>query len=50
MFLVELPKKVELAMPGSPEISKFEKRKKKAKHGKIKVFQDAANSCRIGEC
>ena len=36
-------------MPGGPEISKFEKRKKKAKAEKIRVFQDAANSCCIGE-
>ena len=35
-------------MPGGPEISKFEKRKKKAKAEKIRVFQDAANSCCIG--
>lgn len=44
-----MPKKVELQTPGGPEISKFEKRKKKAKSEKIRVFQDAANSCCIGE-
>lgn len=46
---VDLPKKIELKTPGGPEISKFEKRKKKAKSEKITVFQDAANSCCIGE-
>jgi len=34
---------------GGPEISKFEKKKKRAKKGQIKVYQDAANTADIGK-
>lgn len=47
--LVELPKKVVLASPEGPEISKFAKRKKKARAGQIKVLKDAANTADIGQ-
>lgn len=47
--LVRLPERVSLSTPGGPEISKFEKRKKKAKAGRIRVLVDAANTADIGE-
>lgn len=46
--MVNLPQKVEIKIKDMPEVDKFTKKKRKARQGQIKVFQDAANSCRIG--
>lgn len=45
--MVNLPQKVEIKIKDMPEVDKFTKKKRKARQGQIKVFQDAANSCRI---